>query len=263
MISDTLKGISYLKRGFSLISQPGIRRYVTIPLLINILVFGGFILWVKHLFQHLTLWLEALLPSWLMWLDWLLWLVFTIAILFFFIYAFTFVANIVAAPFNGFLSEKIEKILQNDESPHQFQEASPHSQETSRHSREGGNPAFLTLCKLPLDAIIRQLQLLWYFIPRAVLFLILFFIPGINVAASLIWFCFSGWLMALQYLDYPFDNHHISFRRMRKRLSKRRAMTLSFGSVVLVLSFIPLVNLVIIPAAVAGATVMWVEELKK
>ncbi len=47
MIADFTRGPTYLAKGFSLITQPEIRAYVIIPLLINILLFGG-LLWYGY-----------------------------------------------------------------------------------------------------------------------------------------------------------------------------------------------------------------------
>jgi CysZ protein len=40
-------------------------------------------------------------------------------------------------------------------------------------------------------------------------------------------------------------------------------MSLGFGLAVMISTVLPLVNFVIMPAAVAGATVMWIETRKK
>ncbi|WP_228292268.1 hypothetical protein [Candidatus Thiothrix anitrata] len=41
MITDIFKGFGYVFSGFSLITQRGIRPFVVVPLLINILLFAG------------------------------------------------------------------------------------------------------------------------------------------------------------------------------------------------------------------------------
>ena len=51
-----------------------------------------------------------------------------------------------------------------------------------------------------------------------------------------------------QYIDYPADNH------------KKRWQSLGFGGIVYLVLLIPVVNLLMMPAAVAGATLFWVRE---
>ncbi len=108
MISDITTGAICLGRGIKIIRQPGVRRYVVMPLLINILLFGGLIWFGFAQFSPLVESAMSYLPAFLEFLRWFIWLlitVFTAVIIFF---AFTPIANIVAAPFNALLSEKIE-----------------------------------------------------------------------------------------------------------------------------------------------------------
>ncbi len=58
------------------------------------------------------------------------------------------------------------------------------------------------------------------------------------------------------------DNNLITFKRMRGYLRRRSLASLGFGGVVSVLTLIPGINLVLMPAAVAGATAMWIKEYK-
>ena len=76
------------------------------------------------------------------------------------------------------------------------------------------------------------------------------------------WLIFSAWMMAVQYTDFGADNNNVSFKELRERLSEERMSSLSFGVIVYFMIAIPLLNLVVMPAAVAGGTVFWVERLK-
>ena len=106
----------------------------------------------------------------------------------------------------------------------------------------------------------RELSKLIYYIPRAIGFLLLFFL--LPVIGQVLWFLFSAWMMAIQYCDYPFDNHKIPFRAMRDTLAKERSHSFSFGIMVSVCAMIPIVNFLVMPVAICGATAMWVDELR-
>lgn len=104
---------------------------------------------------------------------------------------------------------------------------------------------------------------LLYYIPRAVILLILFFIPGIGqTLAPVLWFIFGARMMSVQYGDFPFDNHKVSFPEMKSTLRRDNMTNLQFGSLVSVLTMIPFVNLFIMPAAVCGATALWVDRYR-
>ena len=102
-----------------------------------------------------------------------------------------------------------------------------------------------------------------YFIAWSVPFLVLFIIPGVNLAAPILWFIFSAWMLALEYCDYPMGNHGIPFRDQRRLLRKHGLLNLGFGTATLVATSIPIVNLFAMPAAVAGATALWLENMRE
>ncbi len=98
------KGFLDCFSGFTLLFKPGIKRFVLVPFFINL---GLFSLAAKLLSDQLDHWLQQLLPDWLDWLEWLIWPLFAIAMFIIVFYTFTMVANLIAAPFNSFLSAQI------------------------------------------------------------------------------------------------------------------------------------------------------------
>ena len=111
-----------------------------------------------------------------------------------------------------------------------------------------------------IPVFIAELKKLLYIILLMLLYSLIFIIPVINVIAPILWVFFSAWMLALEYVDYPMSAHNISFKELRKRLKERMLLTFGFGFSTLVITTIPLINFLAMPTAVAGATVMWVEE---
>lgn len=99
-----------------------------------------------------------------------------------------------------------------------------------------------------------------YYLPRAAALLVVSLIPGINVLAAPLWLLFGVWMMAIQYIDYPADNHKMSWQAMLEWLRRKRWASLSFGGIVYLALLVPLLNILMMPAAVAGATLFWVQE---
>ena len=93
MVTGLFKGFGYLFSGFGLIFQSGIRGFVAIPLLINVVLFSGGI-WLAQ--TQLESWMAQLLPERLVWLEWLLWPIF--AVLIFFIVSFVFLPYSAPGP---------------------------------------------------------------------------------------------------------------------------------------------------------------------
>lgn len=233
-------GFSYFFNGLELIVKPGIRKFVIIPLIINIILFGLLIFTAVHYYQLVTVWVAHFLPSWLMWLMSILWILFIITFMLFFVYAFTFFANIISAPFNAFLAERVETYLAGQ--------------------RLTQDIPWYKIAHEALRIIGREAQKLLYYLPRALAILLCLLIPGVNIIVAFLWFSFNGWMLGLQYLDYSFDNHKISFLEMRVAMQKRRLLCFTFGLTSLVFSMLPIINFLVIPVSVAGATRLWYEH---
>lgn len=240
MPPSVLSGPEYLRQGLKLVLSPGLRLFVLLPLSINLVLFAGLVYFAGHEF---SLWVTQLmpeLPAWLGFLNYLLWPLFVVLVVLMVFFTFTMVANVIAAPFNGFLSEKVEIVVRGQDD----------------------FPAFSwgELVAMVPRTLSREMRKLAYYLPRALVLLVVSFIPGVNVIAAPLWLVFGVWMMAIQYIDYPADNHKMSWQDMLAWLRKKRWASLSFGGIVYLVLLIPIINLLMMPAAVAGATVFWVRE---
>ena len=115
MQAPALSGPQYLREGLKLVLSPNLRLFVLLPLAVNLLLFGGLIYFAGHQF---SLWVDALmpsLPSWLSFLTYILWPLFVALVVLMVFFTFTLVANIIAAPFNGFLAEKVEVVVRGQD----------------------------------------------------------------------------------------------------------------------------------------------------
>jgi len=56
-------------------------------------------------------------------------------------------------------------------------------------------------------------------------------------------------------------NHDLTFKQQKETLRKRRGLSLGFGGSLMILTSIPIINFIVMPVAVAGATAMWVDQL--
>ena len=240
MQNNPLTGANYLMQGFNLIMRPGLRRFVLIPLLVNTIIFSLLAWFGINQFQELINWL---LPeeSWFAFLRWLLWPLFALTMVLVIVYSFTVLANLIAAPFNSQLAEQVELILSGS-SPEQ---------------------ATGSVMKNLIPTLKSELGKLGYFLIRAIPLLILFAIPGVNIIAPFLWLLFNAWFLALEYADYPMANNNLDFKAQHASLKATRLTSLGFGGGTTLLMMIPIINFLAMPAAVAGATVYWHEQLSK
>jgi CysZ protein len=225
-----------------MLTHKSLRLFVIIPLIINITIFASFIgLTISYIDSIMSGWMDAI-PQWLSFIQWLIWPLIAITLSLISGYAFTTIALLIASPFNALLAEKAEELI------------------TGRpvDGLEGLSAAIVAVPR----GIIREIMKLMYYIPLFLLVLVLSFIPPVNAAAPVLWFLLGAWMMSLQFLDYPMDNHQLRFADVKEAASSIRMTSMGFGGAVALCASIPVINFFVIPAAVVGATLLWCEELK-
>jgi CysZ protein len=240
MPAPVLSGPQYLREGLNLVLSPSLRLFVLLPLMINLVLFVGLIYLASHQF---SLWVDTLMPSlpdWLSFLSYVLWPLFVVLVVLMVFFTFTMLANVIAAPFNGFLAEKVEVVVRGTDDFPSF--------------------SWGELIAMIPRTLAREMRKLGYFLPRAIGLFILSFIPVVNIIAAPLWLLFGVWMMAIQYIDYPADNHKLGWNEMLAWLREKRWQSMSFGGSVYLVLLIPVVNILMMPAAVAGATLFWVRE---
>lgn len=216
--------------GFKLIFSSGLRRFVIVPLFINISLFS---IAIYYFSQQIDIWVQQLLPSWLSFLEFILWPLFAITIFLIVFYSFTLLANLIAAPFNSLLAARVEAKL------------------SSQPVEDISSDAFW---KIAVRSISAELVKTVYFLKWLIPLLLLTIIPVINVVAPFAWFIFAAWSFALEYTDYSLGNRGQLFKDVREYNRKHRMRALGFGSVVFVMTSIPFINFLAMPVAVCGAT---------
>lgn len=239
-IKTLIGGPEALTRGASLLMQPGLRIFILAPLLINFILFLIVTTILIQQFSESLSWLMDWLPGWLEFLAGILWSLFAFVILLVYGYCFSLITNIIAAPFNGLLAEKIQQRL------------------------TGAAPEYEALGQMILRTLGRELLKLGYFISRSLLIglglLLAIWVPGLNLVMIAIGVIWGAWCMAIQYVDYPADNNRISFKALRSQLRQQPYNSLGFGGLVMLGNMVPFLNIFVMPVAVAGATVLWVEQ---
>jgi len=230
VITDCLAGMGCLAEGFRIIARPGMRRYAVAPALVSLVVF---LVLAAVLGWGFEAWMNALLPAGWGWLQWLLWPLFALAILLVWLFTYIHLTNLIAAPFNDLLAERVLAEIRG---------APPPEEGWAQALREG------------VRAVGNTAAVLVYSLRWALPLLVLTLIPGLNVVAPVLWTVFNAWLLALEYADYPLGARGLAFREQRVLVARQRPGALGFGLAVLVLTGIPGLNLLAMPAAVAGAT---------
>lgn len=233
-------GVYYFLSGFRLIFAKGLKRYTLIPLLLNTLLF--LFIWSFALYElHLLVgWLNSHIPSWLHGLSVLIYLIAIIGLLLFSAWFFSLFALILAAPFYAFLCEKVTLELggKHPDTPLTFKQ-------------------FLQIAP---KALSREIMKMLSFLPWVIAILVYYFIPVLNLFTGVFWLMLLSWFNVIAYVDYPFDNHQISFQNMKHQLRQKPFLSFGFGFTATLFLMVPFFNIFVIPAAIAGATKMYLGE---
>ncbi|MBF0217987.1 MAG: sulfate transporter CysZ [Gammaproteobacteria bacterium] len=244
MITPLFRGAGYFAQGVGLLRQPKLRNYLIMPLIINVLLFVVASWLLIEQSEPLLRWLQDLLPTWLEWLGSLISFILMALLTLLALLLVSLLAGLVAAPFNALLAEAVERYCDGD---------AYQSSEMSLTQILKSTPHLLT----------EELRKLRYALFWAIPLFIISWIPLLNLAAPFLWFLYGAWMLARSYLAYALDNHNIPFNEQHRSFASRRPLLLGFGSLTLLMTMVPLLNFVVIPAAVAGATTLWVKELRQ
>ncbi|MCF6203306.1 MAG: sulfate transporter CysZ [Methylococcaceae bacterium] len=224
--NNPVYAVNCLLKGLKLIGHKQLRKFILIPLLINLVLYSAVFGFGYSYISDLII---QFIPDWLLWLEWLIWPIFFLSFSAIGFFTFTLLANLIAAPFYSQLSAKTVDIISGQ-----------------THTIEN----------LPINQVIfSEAKRVLYLISGMLPLLILSLIPGINLIAPFLWLLFGAWGMGLEFMAYPMENKGLLFKEQKNIAKGRRIGVLCFGGLVVAGLAIPIFNLIVAPVAVIGATI--------
>lgn len=233
---------SLLRGGRLFIRYPRLLKLVLIPLFINVAVFSLAIYFGLQFFQDFV---QDLLPQGDAW-YWLvvyyaLWATAGLLTLVLVFFCFTVVGNLIASPFNELLSERIEGILLPEA------ESTPFSLKFF----------FRDMLRIWLV----ELKKLSFFAAAMLMLLLLNLLPIVgNLLYGVLSILLTLFFLAWEYFAFVHERKSRDYKYQRQFLMQRKPLVFGFASGVLLMLAVPFVQLICIPVAVAGATLLWCEE---
>lgn len=242
------KGISYPFRGARFVykDHPGLARYWIGPILITAAALALILVGSLSLHDRLVglVWSTPTDPGF--WgglarvlhtfVSFLLALV--VAVLG--VVALTFFTSIFTAPFNDLLSEEVEKLVT-------------------------GAPGLPFSMRLMIKGTVRGLRIeltkmLVYVFVMGSLFLLSWFLPVIGQGIyTVVGFLLSAVFFSVDYIDWPASRRDRGLGYRVGMLRRHFWPMLGFGTGVWLFLFLPFVNLLFVPAAVAGGTLLFLD----
>ncbi|MBU2549917.1 MAG: sulfate transporter CysZ [Proteobacteria bacterium] len=224
-----------------LAGHPRLLPFALIPVLINVVLFALFFYMSLSYFSH---WLDSLIPQSETWywiaLIYLLTIIVIVLLLLIIAFTFTILANIIASPFNDALSAKTEVLASGVDTGAPF--------------------SLVGIIKETGRTIIEELKkLLFYGVVVGLLFL-LNLIPVLGQTLwGILFMLFTVIWLGLSFLDYALARHGFRFRAKLGFVRRNLFPVLGYGAGVFAGLLIPVFNLAIIPIAVVGGTLLYLE----
>lgn len=218
--------------------QPRLLVYIIVPFLVNLVVFSLLIYLGFDFLEGLA---RRYIPSGEAWywlaVEYLLRLLLLLltAVLVFF--SFTALGNLIAAPFNDILCARARAILTGE---------------------QHGNAAGLVgAAREAWRAVVDESRKVAIFVGGMVLLLFINLIPGIGMLLypplSILWTIF---FLVVEYTGYVFAVRNLHFTEQRRFIADHKMLMLGFGSGLLLLLAIPILQFFCIPLGVVAATML-------
>lgn len=223
-------------------TNPGLWKFVVLPALINVLLFGLALYLLLPRVGTVIDWLQVDVhlsfgPQWFgTGIEYFLTAIFGIlAVVAAYIFVLLF-GGIAASPFNDLLSERTERLLLR--------------QDEAEHRDEMAIWGILRGISASIFMLISYLFFMFWV-------LLFNLIPGIGPPlATILGTVLSALFLAVEYSDAPIDRRGGGLRRKFEAVEGHRTLSVGFGLGASLLLWIPLLNFLTIPIAVAGGTAL-------
>lgn len=241
-MKDFLFGFTYPFRSIKFFfSHPVLIKYSITPMIINLVIYGSvFFFTYRWLTDSLESWLGVTDPAagfWLRFLHTALLIIGFLLVLFVCYLLFTILGNLVTAPFNEEISQRVEEIV------------------------AGGTQHKMGFWEDAYTSIMGELQKLIFYLVILLFIFLLNFVPLIgNVFSAALGTIFSFYYNALDFLDYPMTRKKMKFRQKLRVTNSGRMLTYGFGCTAFLLMFLPIINVFMKPILVVAGTSLYYER---
>jgi len=242
------RGLAYPFRGmrFVFFQHPGLVRYWIVPILITLVILAAMLwgVWQYHDSVVNLLWDEPTGEGfWVGVATFFHGVVEVLLALLLALVGFVVVllsSSVIAAPFNDALSEEVERLIT-------------------------GRPGPPFTIRVLLRDVVRTVglelaKLLLYMLIVGPLWVASLLLPVVGqVVYTIFWFVFTAMYWAVDYVDWPASRRNRGIAYRFQMLKRHFLPMLGYGTGVWLFLFVPGLNLLFMPAAVAGGTMLYLD----
>jgi CysZ protein len=242
-MKDFLFGFTYPFRSLRFFfAHPKLITYSITPIAINLVIYGSvFFFTYKWLLGSMSGWLgidETAAGFWMQFLHTALLIIAFLLLLFICYLLFITVGNLITAPFNEEISQRVEEIVTNG---------------AVGHKMGFWEDAYISI-KGEAEKIVFYLVILF-------LIFLLNLVPAVgNVLSAIIGTVFSFFYNALDFLDFPMTRRKMKFKQKLAVTKSGKLLTYGFGAAAFLMMFLPIVNVFMKPILVVAGTSLYYEK---
>ncbi|WP_211770738.1 EI24 domain-containing protein [Kutzneria sp. CA-103260] len=235
MIRDFFAGIGLLLRGFGIVFRtPRLLLLGALPALLTggllLALVIGLAVFLPGVIDWATPFLDGWDPTYRELLRELIGVAAVVALIYFGLLLFAAVTLAVGAPFYESIARRVEDRLGGVSTEHDTSWWT----DTMDNAKVVGTSALLSIPMFFIDLV-----------------------PGIGeFAGPVIGVCVSAWLFGLELSVVPFSRRGLPLAARRHMLGRRRAMAFGFALPAYLLCLVPLLAVIVMPAATAGGTLL-------
>ncbi len=242
-VAGFFRGLGFVFRGARrvYIEEPGLARYWIVPILVTSIALVGSLGLVIAYHGELTnlLWTAPTGDDWLSWLGrgahWLLDALLTLVLALVALIGTMLVGSVVAAPFNARLGEVLDERVTGHPTPP------------------------FALARVAMDVVRTLLIEIVFFFVNTILFIASVAAPPAAPVLGFLGLVLAGYYFAIGYLEIPQVARDRSLGDRWSFFKAHPMAILGYGTGVGLFLFIPIVNLLFMPAAVAGGVLLYAE----
>jgi CysZ protein len=216
----------------------GLKRFLLLPMLLDLLVFVGLYALAWDQSQEMLMQIADKGDTWY-WIALYRALLVVVVILLLLLVGLctALLAGVVAAPFNDLLAERTLNIV--DGEPNESFSVIRLGQDVSR-------------------SIIQQIRKLVFIVCCASVLFLLQFVPGlILVIQFFLYPLFTAFTASLEFMDYGMERRRLRFKQKRKFLMRHSGAVMGFGGSSALLLMVPVLNVLAMPVLVVAGTLMY------
>lgn len=246
-VAEVFRGLRYPFEGLAFIRRHRLWGMAVVPIIVNVVLFIILLtvtIWIAvPWLDRLEAWMtpnatsSELFRGIMSVVSWIIWVAAVLLVIIVDSILLLLLGQAVASPFLDLLSEKVEVIVL------------------------GTEPEPTTVARTIRSVVVACADVIWsltFWLLVNLPILLINFVPVIGTAvAAILSFCFTALLLTQEFAGLTMARQLVSYPGRFRVVWRNRWLSLGFGSTAMLMVMVPVINLVLLPLAAVGGTLLY------